>query len=333
MELVTQTSAFAGANQQHADSGSHEVVHREGVVVKDTDSGSLGSGSWCGGSWAAATRAGGANVDRDAICGHPHAVASEGAVQPMSGAVEVAAPQPHAPMPAAVQTPQQVSGDVSDAYKAAWRPFARGEAWHCCNLFQDCGGESGSGLYRSCPEPELRPAQGLDGAHTRLRVWASAICTIAFIPAPTDDELHAGRTALKVSLPECNYVHYVMPSLRDDELATVRQLESDLQSATYAPGAFVPIYWDTETTGLGAHKWWTQRCSRIVQVAAHTGAAHGGREFEVRINPWPVQMEAGAAFATGMSNSDVWQHGVPPQVRLLPVALSPVLPLLLSVQP
>lgn len=116
-------------------------------------------------------------------------------------------------------------------------------------------------------------------------------------------------------MPECPSVNYVLPSLRADELDEVARLEADLRAATYTPGAFVPIYWDTETTGLGAHKWWTHRCSRIVQVAAHTAEAHGGAELELRINPWPVQMEAGAAFATGMSNGDVWRHDVPPQAR------------------
>ena len=95
----------------------------------------------------------------------------------------------------------------------------------------------------------------------------------------------------------------------------MRTLEATLRSARYSDTDFVPIYWDTETTGFRTHIWWRSSTHRIVQIGAHTTAEFGGRELELRLTPWPVEMTPGAEAATGMSTRAVFDHALPMQVR------------------
>jgi hypothetical protein len=120
---------------------------------------------------------------------------------------------------------------------------------------------------------------------------------------------------LQVVLPGCKAFNYKLPGLNSEELARVRHIEQLLRSAAYKPGHFVPIFWDTETTGLGSNMWWLANGSRVVQVGAHTLPEHGGQDIKLRVNPWPVPMSQEAAATTGMSTDDVWKHPLPPQVR------------------
>ena len=114
---------------------------------------------------------------------------------------------------------------------------------------------------------------------------------------------------------------YQLPTLSAAEHDFVRGVEATIARARYSSTDFVPIFWDTETTGLQSHVWWRPLSQRIVQIGAHTSAEFGGRELELRLNPWPVPMTYGSASATGMSTSDVFAHQLPMQVRRLCVSL------------
>jgi hypothetical protein len=125
----------------------------------------------------------------------------------------------------------------------------------------------------------------------------------------------AGRNVLEVNVPGCRTFSYEMPGLQSKEVARVQQIEESLRCASYTLDTFVPVFWDTETTGLMGKTWWSN-ADRIVQIASHTLDAHGGRNLELRVNPWPKPMSPGAQNATGLSTEDVWAHPLPPQVKM-----------------
>ena len=126
--------------------------------------------------------------------------------------------------------------------------------------------------------------------------------------------LCAGRSLLNVRLPGSSAFSYTLPSLHEPEREWLHGLEARLRATRYDAGSCVPVYWDTESTGLGSVLWWTPQRHRVVQIAA-TAA---GAEFKIDINPYPVAMSGGAAETTGMSTAAVWAHTVPPQVRSRP---------------
>lgn len=115
---------------------------------------------------------------------------------------------------------------------------------------------------------------------------------------------------LRVCLPGCTEFDYTLPSLHSDELEHIRSLERRLRTAEYDLQRCVPIFWDTECTGLRHERWWTTEASRIVQIAAITGA----HEFKVDMNPYPDPMSFGAAERTHLTTEMVWGNAVPFQV-------------------
>jgi hypothetical protein len=133
----------------------------------------------------------------------------------------------------------------------------------------------------------------------------------------SSDRFFADRVIMHCTLRDTPGFQYELPALTAEELAHIRALEVTLRRARYAERATVLIYWDTETTTFAPDIWWRNNTSRIVQIAAHTTAEFGGRELELRANPWPSVMEEGATRATGMSTEDVHAHELPPQVRML----------------
>lgn len=119
---------------------------------------------------------------------------------------------------------------------------------------------------------------------------------------------------LQVRLPGSATFSYALPSLHEPELKWIRSVEQRLHTASYDTHRCVPVFWDTEATGLGSVLWWAPRRHRIVQIAAALDS--GSREFKVNINPYPVAMSDGAAETTGLTTPTVWANTVPPQVRI-----------------
>lgn len=119
---------------------------------------------------------------------------------------------------------------------------------------------------------------------------------------------------LQVRLPGSATFAYALPSLHEPELAWIRSVEQRLHCASYDMRRCVPVFWDTEATGLGSVLWWAPRRHRVVQIAAALDA--GSRDFKVDINPYPVAMSDGAAETTGLTTPTVWANTVPPQVRI-----------------
>jgi hypothetical protein len=111
--------------------------------------------------------------------------------------------------------------------------------------------------------------------------------------------------------PECDYI---LPSLCPEEVSSIESLEGLLRGARGRYTSTVPIFWDTETTGLAKGSWWQSRGNRIFEIAAHTTKEFGGHELSVKVNPWPVQMDYRAEKVTGMSTEAVWGHALPLQV-------------------
>jgi hypothetical protein len=87
-----------------------------------------------------------------------------------------------------------------------------------------------------------------------------------------------------------------------------------MQRTAYAPDRIVPIYFDTETTGLPKWSWWQPQSARIVQIAAISGG-RDSKELKLDINPFPVAMTEAASETTKLGNRHVWGACTPQQVR------------------
>ena len=122
---------------------------------------------------------------------------------------------------------------------------------------------------------------------------------------------------MQVRMPGCSTFTYTLPSLHSGELADIRRLEERLRATRYDTSRCVPVFWDTEATGLSSVLWWTSRSNHIVQIAAVTAGA-APRELDISINPFPIPMSEGATETTGLTTSTVWASPVPPQVRCCP---------------
>ena len=179
----------------------------------------------------------------------------------------------------------QLSEEAKRAMLQACAPLAEHTTWLCNSLYTPSGGAACGGLLTAAP---VRTHGG-----------------------------PAGRQVLQVRV-RGTPVDFCLPALSDAEREEVAAVEQLLASAEYDSSAIVPIFWDTETTGLASYQWFARDSSRIVQIAAVADEAAGQREFEVKCNPWPVQMSPGAAAATGLSTPRVFGHALPPQVRPAP---------------
>ena len=112
-----------------------------------------------------------------------------------------------------------------------------------------------------------------------------------------------------------------MLALSPAQLECVAAVEAKLKAHTYSD-SYVPIFWDTETTGLLRGQWWLGHTSRITQVALVTQPEAGGRELELRCSPWPVPVSAEAARVTGISTAAAWRAPMPMQVHAPPSLFS-----------
>lgn len=165
----------------------------------------------------------------------------------------------------------------------ACAPLAEHSSWLCSSLFTPDGGAACEGLLRAAP---VRSHGG-----------------------------PARRQMLRVGL-EGTFMDFCLPALTDAEMAEISEVEQLLAKASYSDNAVVPIFWDTETTGLASYRWFVRNSSRIVQIAAVADGAAGLQEFEIKSNPWPVEMSPGASVATGLTTAQVFAHELPPQVCL-----------------
>jgi hypothetical protein len=152
----------------------------------------------------------------------------------------------------------------------------------------------------------IPPTQIAD-MHSHLRHHAASTLTRGSV--------YAGRDMVHVSLPGTSLIDYCLPSLLPSEVDFIRVVEERLRTATYASNRVVPIFWDTETTGLSSIEWWSRQTQRIVQLAALTDARHGGFQFKQNWNPYPISMSEKATATTKLSTQHVWSSDLCPQVR------------------
>lgn len=120
---------------------------------------------------------------------------------------------------------------------------------------------------------------------------------------------------LKVSLPGSTLVDYRLPSLTPAEAEFIGDVERRIEATMYDVDRVVPVFWDTETTGLQGIEWWDDaKAPRIVQLGALTDSKHGSFQFKRNINPYPKAMNPDAAKTTGLSTQQVWGSAICPQV-------------------